>query len=155
MRYASLSKPIITRIIIMLSVIFMQNLYEKFYNKKKPVILISNKTLDSSIKQYAIRQNLEHFIFERFESIRSLSESMSKLHFSISSKSIAQELTIQQRHIKAIKHGALSKICINDVRRHIMSPVNLAVAVKTSAQHRICGISRRKTHQIIRCSNKV
>ena len=38
MRYVSLSKSSfnkITRIIIMLFVIFMQNLYEKFYNKKK------------------------------------------------------------------------------------------------------------------------
>ena len=32
----------------------MQNLYEKFYNKDKQIIFISNKILDFLIKQYAI-----------------------------------------------------------------------------------------------------
>ena len=50
MRYVSLSKPsfIIIRIIIMLSIMFMQNLYKKFYNKKK-LVIFTNK----SFKQYA------------------------------------------------------------------------------------------------------
>ena len=46
-RYVLLSKPLcnkVTRIIIMLFIMFMQNLYEKFRNKKKRVILTSNKT---------------------------------------------------------------------------------------------------------------
>ena len=51
----SLSRSKITRIIIMLFIIFMQNLYEKFYNKKKRVIFILNKILDFSIKQHTIR----------------------------------------------------------------------------------------------------
>ena len=58
MRYALLNKFLfnkITRIIIMFFVIFMQNLYEKFYNKKKRIIFTLNKTLNFSIKQYAIR----------------------------------------------------------------------------------------------------
>ena len=71
MRYASLSKPLfiitrislnkpqarnkVTRIMIVLSVIFMQNLYEKFHNKKKRVIPTSNRILNSPTKQYATR----------------------------------------------------------------------------------------------------
>ena len=54
-RYALLSKFIVIRIIIMLFIIFIQNLYKKFYNKKKRVIFISNKIFDFSIKQYATR----------------------------------------------------------------------------------------------------
>ena len=92
MRYISLSKfqarNKITRIIIILLIIFMQNLYEKFY-KKKRVILTSSKILHFSIKQYTIRQNLEHVIFERFEFIR-----YSKLRSLLSSKQIAQKLII-------------------------------------------------------------
>ena len=43
MRYALLNKLslIITRIVIILFIIFMQNLYEKFYNKKKLIIFIN------------------------------------------------------------------------------------------------------------------
>ena len=50
MRYALLSKPsfTITRIIIMLSIIFIQNLYKKFHNKKKLIIFINKP-----FKQYA------------------------------------------------------------------------------------------------------
>ena len=58
MRYTSLNKPLfnkITRIIIVFFIIFMQNLYEKFHNKKKRIIFIINKILNFSIKQYAIR----------------------------------------------------------------------------------------------------
>ena len=89
MRYNSLNKPSfnkVTRIIIMLSIIFMQNLYENFYDKKKRVSFTSNKTLNSPIKQYTTRQNLEHVVFERFEFIRNLSESTPRLHFSITQK---------------------------------------------------------------------
>ena len=148
-RFVSLSKSsfTITRIIIMLFIIFMQNLYEKFYNKKK-LVMFTNK----SFKQYAIRQNLEHVVFERFGSIRSLLKSMSK--------SIAQGLIVQQqRHIKPIKHGALPDICIDDVRRHTMSPVDLAVVVKTPARYRTYGIPAEKdmntSAEHMRCSNKV
>ena len=121
----------------------MQNLYEKFHNKEKRVI--SNKILDSPFKQHAIRQNLKYVVFERFESIR-CSKNAFKLHFSISSKSIAQELTVQQqRHIKFIKYGALFDICINDVRKHIMSSVNLAVAVKTFTRFYTLASQQRKS----------
>ena len=47
-RYALLSKPSfnkITRIIIMLFIMFMQNLYEKFYNKEKSISFTSSKTI--------------------------------------------------------------------------------------------------------------
>ena len=129
----------------MLSIMFMQNLYNKFYDKKKRIIPTSNKTLNSSTKQHATRQNLEHAIFERFKFIRNLS-----------SKSIAQGLIIeQQRHIKSIKHGALSDIRIDDIRRHIMLSIDLAIVVKTFAQYRTCDISRRKSHQVMRRLNKV
>ena len=51
MRYVLLSKlqtrNKIIRIIIMLFIIFMQNFYEKFYNKKKRVIFILVKFLIS------------------------------------------------------------------------------------------------------------
>ena len=77
----------VTRIIIVFFVIFMQNLYKKFYNKKKRVILTLSKTFNSSIKQYATRQNLEYVVFERFEFIR-----YSKNDFSLLSKPIAQRL---------------------------------------------------------------
>ena len=43
-------KSIIIRIKNMLFIIFMQNLYEKFYDKKKRVIFASNKIFDSSTK---------------------------------------------------------------------------------------------------------
>ena len=83
MRYALLNKFLftITRIMIVLFIIFMQNLYEKFYNKKKLTIFINKP-----FKQYAIRQNFEYAIFQRFEFIRSLLKSISK--------SIAQKLII-------------------------------------------------------------
>ena len=55
-RYILLIKFIITRIIIMLFIIFTQNLYKKFHNKKKLIILTSNKIFKFSIKQYATRQ---------------------------------------------------------------------------------------------------
>ncbi|CAF9916932.1 MAG: hypothetical protein ALECFALPRED_010915 [Alectoria fallacina] len=57
MRYALLSKPsfIITRIVTVLFIMFMQNLYEKFYDKEKPIIFTSSKTFDSPIKQHATR----------------------------------------------------------------------------------------------------
>ena len=85
---------------------------------------------------------------------------MSRLHFSISPKSIAQGLIVQQqRHIKSIKHGALSGICIDDVGRHSMSPVDLVVAVKTSAQHRTYGIPAEKdintSAEHMRCSGSL
>ena len=92
MLYALLNKPRvrnkIIRIIIVLFIIFMQNLYKKFYDNEKLIIFTSNKTLDSPIKQHATRQNLEHVVFERFEFIRSLLENISKLfrsetHYSI------------------------------------------------------------------------
>ena len=57
-RYVSLNRPSfnkVTRIMTMLFVMFMQDLYEKFYDKKKRVILTLSKTLDSPIKQYTIR----------------------------------------------------------------------------------------------------
>ena len=93
-RYALLNKPPFTstHIITIFSIIFMQNLYEKFYDKKKRII--SNKILNSPLKQHATRQNLEHVVFERFEFIR-YPKNAFKLHFSISSKSIAQGLTVQ------------------------------------------------------------
>ena len=75
-------------------------------------------------------------------------------------KSIAQGLTVQQqRHIKSIKHSALPDIYIDDVRRHTMSPVDLAVAVKTPARYRTYGIPAEKgintSTEHMRCSNKV
>ena len=77
MRYVLLSKSQtrkkIIRIMIILFIIFMQDLYEKFYNKEKIIIFTSNK-----FKQHATRQNLEYAVFERFEFIRSLLESMSQ-----------------------------------------------------------------------------
>ena len=153
MRYAPLSRPRrITNSVTVLFIMSMQDLYEKFHDKEKRVIPASSKTLDSPIKQHATRQNLGHAIFERFGSIRSLSESMPK--------SIIQGLTVQQqRHIKPIKHGALSDICIDDVRRHTMSPADLAVAVKTLTRFRTLASQPRKSstdsHQVMRCSNKV
>ena len=55
MRYALLNRSsfIITRIMIILFIMFMQDLYEKFHDKEKRVI--SNKTLDSPTKQHATR----------------------------------------------------------------------------------------------------
>ena len=50
-------------------------------------------------------------------------------------------------------------ICINDVRRHTMSPIDLAVAVKTPTRFRTLTSQQRKSstdsHQAMRCSNKV
>ena len=159
MRYVSLSKPQArsktTHIMIVLPIMFMQDLYKKFHDKEKPVIPTPNKILDSPIKQHATRQNLEHAVFERFEFIR-----CSKSDFSLPSKPIAQGLTVQQqRHIKSFKHGALSNIYIDDVRKHIMSPVDPVVAVKTPARYRTCDIPAEKgmntSAEHMRCSNKV
>ena len=160
MRYAPLSRPTITRPTVILPTMSMQDLYEKFHGKEKLVIPTPNKTLDSPTKQHATRQNLGHRVFERFGFIRSLPESTPRLHFSISPKSIAQGLTTQQqRHIKSTKHSALTGICINDVRKHTMSPVDLVVAVKTSAQHRTYGIPAERgmntSAKHMRCSDKV
>ena len=88
MRYVSLSKlqtrnKVIRRITIVLPIMFMQDLYEKFYDKEKLVIFTSNKPF----KQHATRQNLGYAVFERFGSIRSLSES--------TPKAIAQGLIVQ------------------------------------------------------------
>ncbi|CAF9943111.1 MAG: Baculoviral IAP repeat-containing protein 5, partial [Alectoria fallacina] len=130
MRYAPLSRPPsskATRTMTVLPTMSMQDLYEKFHDKEKRVIPTPSGTLDSPTKQHATRQNLGHVVFERFGFIR-CPRSMPK--------SIAQGLTVQQqRHIKPIKHDALPEIWMDDVRRHTMSPVDLAVAVKTSAQH--------------------
>ena len=99
----------------------------------------------TSQNQHTMRQNLGHAVFERFEFIRSLSENAPWFHFSLSPKSIAHELIIQQqRHMRSIKHDTLVSICIDDVRRHIMSPAVLAVAVKTPARYRTYGISAEK-----------
>ena len=51
MRYTLLNKIrfIITRFTIILFIIFMQNLYEKFYNKKKLINFLLNKIFDFSI----------------------------------------------------------------------------------------------------------
>ena len=58
-RYVSLSKSQtrnkITRIMIVFLIMFMQNLYKKFYDKKKWVILTLSKILDFSIKQHTTR----------------------------------------------------------------------------------------------------
>lgn len=52
MRYTSLSKSRrIKNLITILFIIFMQNLYEKFYNKKKRVIFTLNKILYFSANQ--------------------------------------------------------------------------------------------------------
>ncbi|CAF9941899.1 MAG: hypothetical protein ALECFALPRED_009376 [Alectoria fallacina] len=60
-------------------------------------------------------------------------------------KSIAQGLTVQQqRHIKSIKHDTLPGICIDDVRRHTMLPVDLAVAVKTPTRFRTLASQQRR-----------
>ena len=158
MRYASLSRPSFTitrtslnkpqarskatRIMTVFPTMYMQNLYEKFYNKEKRVI-------PTSSKQHATRQNLGHAVFERFGFIR-----CPKLRSSLSSKSIAQGLTVQQqRHVKSIKHGALPDICIDDVRRHTMSPVDPVVAVKTPARFRT--FDHPVTHRAIGSQNKV
>ena len=62
------------------------------------------------------------------------------------SKSIVQKLIVQQqRHIKSIKHDTLSDICINDVRKHIMSPVDLTVAVKTPTRFRTLAFQQRRS----------
>ena len=75
-RYAPLSKfqirNKVTRIITILFIISMQNLYEKFHNKEKLIIFTSNKPF----KQHATRQNLEYVVFERFGFIRSLSQEL-------------------------------------------------------------------------------
>ena len=56
MRYISLSKfRYIINLIIILFIFIIQNLYEKFHNKKKRIIFILNKILNSSIKQYTTR----------------------------------------------------------------------------------------------------
>ena len=64
MRYASLKlthfKFTITRIMIILFIIFMQNLYKKFHDKKKSIILTSNRILNS-----LINQNIE-FDYQKF-----------------------------------------------------------------------------------------
>ena len=138
MRYAPLSKlqtrNKVTRITTVLFIIFMQNLYEKFHDKKKLIIFISTKLF----KQHATRQNLGHAVIERFGSIRSLSEN--------TSKAIAHGLTVQQqRRIKSIKHDTLPGICINDVRRYTMLPVDLAVAVKTPTRFRTLTSQQRKS----------
>ena len=159
MRYAPLSKlqarNKATRIMIILPTMSMQDLYKKFHDKEKPIIPIPNKTLDSPTKQHATRQNLGHAVFERFGFIR-----CPKSDFSLSSKPIAQRLTVQQqRHIKSFKHGALPNICIGDVRKHTMSPVDPVVAVKTPARYRTCDIPAEKgmntSAEHMRCSNKV
>ena len=97
MRYAPLSKPPsnkATRIMTVLPVMSMQDLYEKFHDKEKRVIPTPSGTLDSPTKQHATRQNLGHVVFERFESIR-CPKNASKLRFSMSSKSIVQGLIVQ------------------------------------------------------------
>ena len=51
MRYTLLNKIrfIITRFTIIFFIIFMQNLYEKFYNNKKLINFLLNKIFDFSI----------------------------------------------------------------------------------------------------------
>ena len=112
------------------------------------------------IKQHATRQNLEHAVFERFELIPSLSESAPRLRISLPSKTIAQRPTIQQqRHMRSIKHDALIDTCIDNVRKHTMSPVDLTVAVGGLVRYHMYGIPWRRllrpSPEHMRCLNKV
>ena len=75
-------------------------------------------------------------------------------------KSIVQRLIIQQqRYIKFIKYGVLLDICIGDIQKHIMSPVDPVVVVKTPARYRTYNISAKKDMNIstehMRRSNKI
>ena len=46
--------------------------------------------------------------------------------FRYQKKTIAQELTSRERrHMRSIKDGALTGTCINDIRQHTMSPVDI------------------------------
>ena len=62
-------------------------------------------------------------------------------------------------HLRPIKHGTLIGICVDDVRKHTLSPVDLAVAVKTSTRVRTFPFQQRKSsrdsHQAMRRFNKV
>ena len=42
--------------------------------------------------------------------------------------------------MKFIKHNALIDICVNDIRKHIISPINLTVAIGDFVRYYIYGI---------------
>ena len=92
MRYAPLKsinsmhfRPTITRPTMILSIISMQNLYEKFHDKKKRVIPTPNRILNSSTNQ--------NITFDCQKSSFKCSNSIVKASFSTTTKLIAQRLT--------------------------------------------------------------
>ncbi|CAD6584106.1 MAG: hypothetical protein ASARMPRED_001598 [Alectoria sarmentosa] len=127
MRYAPLksiksthSRPTTTRTISVLPTMSIQDLYKRF-DKEKRVIPTPNKAHDSPTNQNAASDcQKSHF---------ECSDSTVKTTLSITTKSIIQTSTTQpSNHMRPSKHSTRVVICINDVRRHTMSPIDLAVA---------------------------
>ena len=149
MRYASLNKPRrTTNLMTVLPIISMQNLYEKFHNKEKLIIPTSNKTLDSPTNQNAT--------FDCQKSHFKCSDSTIKTTLSITKSNNQTFITQSLDYTKSIKHNALTNIRINDVRKYTISPIDLAVAVKTLTRFRTFDLLIKKiTHQIIRNLDKI
>ena len=61
--------------------------------------------------------------------------------------------------MRFIKHNALLDIYINDVRKHIISLINLVIAFKTLTRFRTLTSQQRKSstnsHQVMRSLNKI
>ena len=151
MRYALLSKPQAhnktTRLIM-----FIQDLYKMFYNKEKSIIFTSSKILYSPTNRNAT--------FDYQKSPFKCSNSIVKTPFFIITKLNAQKLiTQQQRHMRFIKHDARIDICINNVRKHTISPVDLAVADQIVSRFYTLTSQQRKSltdsYQDMQRSNKI
>ena len=124
MRYAPIksahSRPTTTRTMSVLPTMSIQDLYKQF-GKEKSIISTPNKTLDSSTNRNATSDcQKSHF---------ECSDSTVKTTLSITTKSNIQTSTTQSSsHMRPSKHSTRVVICIDDVRRHTMSTVDLAVA---------------------------
>ena len=152
MRYAPLSKPrSITNPKTVLPTLTVQDLYKRF-DKKKRIVPTPNKVVD-----FPANQNIA---FDCQKPRFKCSNSFVKTPSSAAARSDTQTSTTQPLgHMKPTKHGVRIGICVDNVRKHTMSSVNLVAAVKTHARFCTFGFLVEKDMNILtkhmRCSNKI